>query len=576
MARRLLYSCRMKRLLSACLLASLPVVSACSEAADDAEANLPGDIDNNPDAQGEGGKGDAWNADNDPAQLARSLNYRLADLPKQGKLDKPVWKDRYPTAPANLPVAWSDTYWPTVEGSTNHRWIDRQTKSPLEKYDAAYNAATGCATQPAQMCGATAKADWDQYFTCAGPAAKWQMKSFQSLYEQIDGIDNDGDGKKDECDSSDDEGAQGWWGLCHAWTPASLLEPEPQHAVTLNGQTFEVADIKALTVTVYDKTSALMLGGRCNAETIDHDANGADANTECMDVNPGALHVVLTNFLGLKDMAVIEDRTASSQVWNQPLVGYSISKQVKVTATAANACVGATGSTWKFNTSAKSLYEVVLTTDYLVEGSASKQPLGMADYTSHDTYHYILELGSTGKIIGGKYCTDSVEDHPDFLWTPTAVSTSSYGRNPFVDLAKVRQLINLSVSAATPPPAGNIKTYQSTTAVEIPDNAPAGASSDITVPDTFTFTSLSASVDIKHTYRGDLRVSLLKDNTEVAVLSDKVGGSADDLVQTFTFAPAQLGGTTAGKGKWTLKVVDTAAQDTGRIAGFKLDFTTAR
>lgn len=574
MAWRLLYRRRMKRLLSACLLASLPVVSACTEAADDAEANLPGDIDNNADAQGAGGKGDAWNPDNDPAQLARSLNYRLADLPKQGKLDKPVWKDRYPTAPASMPAAWADTYWPTYEGSTNNRWIDRQTKSPLEKYDAAYNAAAGCATQPAKMCGATAKADWDQYFTCAGPAAKWQMKSFQSLYQQIDGIDNDGDGQKDECDSSDREGAQGWWGLCHAWTPASLLEPEPQHAVTLNGQTFEVADIKALIITLYDKTDALMLGGRCNAETIEHDAEGADANTECMDVNPGALHVVLTNFLGLKDMAVIEDRTAADQVWNQPLVGYAISKQEKVTATAANACVGASGSTWKFNTSAKSLYEVVLTTDYLVEGSPSKQPLGMASYTSHDTYHYILELGSTGKIIGGKYCTDSVEDHPDFLWTPKGVSTSSYGRNPFVDLAKVRQLINLSISTAQPPPAGNVKTYESTTAAEIPDNAPAGATSDITVPDTFTFTTLSASVDIKHTYRGDLRVSLLKDGTEVAVLSDKVGGSADDLVQTFTLTPAQLAGTSAGKGKWTLKVVDTAAADTGRIAGFKLVFTT--
>lgn len=248
MARRLLYGCRMKRVLSACLLASLPVVSACTEPVDDAEANLPGDIDNNPDAQG-GGKGDAWNADNDPAQLARSLNYRLADLPKQGKLDKPVWKDRYANAPANLPVAWADTYWPTYEGSTNHRWIDRQTKSPLEKYDAAYNAAAGCATQPAKMCGTTAKADWDQYFTCAGPASKWQMKSFQSLYQQIDGIDNDGDGQKDECDSSDREGAQGWWGLCHAWTPAALLEPEPQHAVTYGGETWEVADIKALIIT---------------------------------------------------------------------------------------------------------------------------------------------------------------------------------------------------------------------------------------------------------------------------------------------------------------------------------------
>ncbi len=50
-----------------------------------------------------------------------------------------------------------------------------------------------------------------------------------------DGIDNDGDGKIDEYGSDGIDGIQGWWGTCHAWTPASQLVPEPQHAVTLNG-----------------------------------------------------------------------------------------------------------------------------------------------------------------------------------------------------------------------------------------------------------------------------------------------------------------------------------------------------
>ncbi len=559
----------MKRvLLTSCLL----VVNACAdEVGDDAESNLPGDIDNNP-GGGDDGKGDAWNASNDPAVLARSLNYRLAELPKVGKLDKPVWKDRYPAAVGKAPVAWSDTYWPTAEGSTNHRWIDARTQSPLEKYDAAYNATVGCSAQPAQMCGATAKAAWDTYFACAGPAAKWHMRSFQSLNQQIDGIDNDSDGMKDECDSSDDEGAQGWWGLCHAWAPAALLEPEPQHAVTVGGVRFEVADIKALIVTVYDRNNAMMVGGRCNAEMIDHDVNGSDANTECMDVNPGTLHVVLTNFLGLNDLALVEDRTAGRQVWNQPLAGYKVTKQAKVTNTAANACVGATGNKWTFNTAAKSLYEVRLTTDYLVEGNASTRPLGMDGYVSHDEYHYILELGATGKIIGGKYCTDSVENHPDFLWAPTGVATSSYGRNPHVDLAKVRALINLSIADVTSG-GGGVKTYESTTATEIPDDNTAGAAVAITVPDAFDFSSLSVGVDIKHTYRGDLKVTLQKNGVEVAVLADQVGGSADDLVQTFTLTATQLGAAT-GKATWTLKVEDTAAADTGRIAGFKLMFST--
>lgn len=560
----------MKRALFSALLVSS--LAACAEEAiDESESNLPGDIDNATDDSG--GKGDAWNSSNDPIRLAQRLNYRLADLPKTGKLDKPVWKDRYPAAVGKADVAWADTYWPTMERSTNIRWDGASVKSPLEKYDAAYNSAAGCATQPAETCGSGAKAAWDTYFTCAGPAAKWQMKSFQSLYQQIDGVDNDGDGQKDECDASDDEGAQGWWGLCHAWSPAALLEPEPQRAVTVGGVTFEVADIKALIQTVYDRSSAAMLGGRCNAETVEHTVGGSDANTECMDVNPGALHVVLTNFLGINDMAVVEDRTASGQVWNQPLLGYNVTMQDEVTPARANACVGTTGDTWTFNRNAKKLFEVKLTTDYLFEGEASDRPLGTRGHVGHDTYHYILELGSTGKIIGGKYCTASVNDHPDFLWAPIAVSTSSYGRNPHVDLAKVRQLINLSI-ADVAPPTGGVKTYESTTATAIPDNSATGAAVTIAVPDTFNFASLSASVDIKHTWRGDLKVTLQKDGREVAVLSDKVGGSADDLVQTFTLTPAQLGGAATGRASWTLRVEDTAAQDVGRIVGFKLVFTT--
>ncbi len=561
----------MKRNLFTACLFSLPMLAAaCADSGegDDAESNLPGDIDN---AEDDGGKGDAWDYGNDPARLANRLNYRLADLPRAGKLDKPVWKDRYPAAVGRAPVAWSDTYWPTAQLSHNVRWNGRTVKSPLEKYDAAFNNAAGCETQPDTTCGPTAKAKWDTYRTCAGPAAKWQL-SYQGLNQMFDGINNDGKGGVDDCSSSDDEGPQGWWGTCHAWAPVALLEPEPLKAVTYGGQTFEVADIKALLQNTYERTNALMLGGRCNAMTIEHNGT-TSANTECMDVNPGALHVVLTNFLGINDMAVVEDRTAHQEVWNQPMVGYNITKQEKVSATRANECVGATGSTWTFNSSAKSLYEVELTTDYLTEGNASTSPLGMASYVSHDSYHYILELGSTGKIIGGKYCTSSITDHPDFLWAPTGVSGSSYGGNPNVKLDKVRMLLNMSLETGGGGGGGaGDKTYESTTGASIPDNSATGASVALNVPDTFTFKSLSVSVDIEHTWRGDLKVELQKNGTTVSTLHDQTGGSADNLTQTYTLTPAAVGGD-AGKANWSLKVTDTAAQDTGRIKTFKLVFS---
>jgi hypothetical protein len=554
--------------LRACLF-SLPLLSACPPAADEApeEANLPGDIDNSTDGLDD--KLDAWDYRNSPERLANNLQYRLADLPRSGKLEKPVWADRYPQAVGKVPVAWADTYWPTAQGSSNARWMGAQVKSPLEKYDAAFNSADGCEAMPAQLCGENAKTEWDQYFSCAGPAAKWQIRSFQAIFQQIDGIDNDGDGQIDECDDTDDEGAQGWWGLCHAWTPASLLEPEPQKAVTYNGQTFEVGDIKALIQTLYDRNEALMLGGRCNLKTFSVE-NITSANDECADTNPGALHVVLTNFIGINDSALAMDKTASYEVWNQPITGYEVLMQDKVTATRANECVGASGSSWTFNTSAKQLYEVKTRVEYLVEGNASTRPLGMSGYLRNDTYHYILELGSTGKVIGGRYCSDSANHHPDFLWAPIRVSTSSYGRNPHVSLDKVRTLINLSLQDDAPP-SGNERTFENTVGAAIPDNSPAGASLAITVTEAFTFKRLSVSVDIEHTFRGDLLVELHKDGARVATLHDRAGGSAHDLVQTYTLTPAQVGGD-AARGTWELKVTDTAAQDVGRIKSLKLAF----
>ena len=69
--------------------------------------------------------------------------------------------------------------------------------------------------------------------------------------------------------------------------------------------------------------------------------------------------------------------------------------------------------------------------------------LGFKNNTSTDDYHYILEVGSSGKVIGGRYCGDATNRHIDFLWAPTGTYSPS---NPSVDLAKVKQLIKASVA----------------------------------------------------------------------------------------------------------------------------------
>ena len=537
-------------------------------AADDAAGDecLPGDIDCS--VPSTDGKADGFDYKNDPVRMSQSLKYTLADLPKSGELKTPTWKAQFPDAVGRVPVAWADTYWPTSEGSHNARWQGANVKSPLEKYDAAFNSAPGCATYPSAQCGENIKAQWDTYFGCAGPAAKWQSTVFQGAGDMHDGRDNNGDGKKDECyGDKDADGVAGWWGTCHAWTPASLLMPEPQHSVVMNGQTFEVADIKALTQNIFDSTSAVMLGGRCNSKEISHDVNGS-ANEECRDVNPGAMHVILTNFLGIAQLPLIEDRTANFEVWNQPVVKYNVTKQTKVTASAANTCVGQTGSTWKYNTNAKDLYEVKTTVTYIVEGSPSTRPIGFANNTSTDDYHYILEVGSTGKVIGGRFCKDSEDSHIDFLWSPTGRYNPS---NPYVNVAKVKELIAKSISTSTGGGGGTAKVFTATpTSASIPDNSPTGVTVDVPVTGVTGSPSLTVSVDITHTYSGDLVLTLLKDGVKVKELRKDQGGSTANIVESYNLSAAEVGSNP--NTRWSLKVVDDAAQDTGKVNSVKLSF----
>jgi hypothetical protein len=544
------------------LLTSVQMLG-CAIEEDAGDECLPGDIDcAEPSADG---KADGFDYKNDPARMSQNLKYTLADLPKKGELKTPVWKAQFPEAATRVPVAWADTYWPTAEGSHNVRWLGPTVKSPMEKYDAAFNNAPGCATQP-PMYGTGAKAKWDTYNGCAGPAAKWQSNSFQGGSDMHDGVDNDGDGKVDDHGTDGIDGIAGWWGTCHAWAPAALMLPEPQKAVTVNGQTFEVADIKALMQNIFDSSSAVMLGGRCNSKEITHDVNGS-ANDACADVNPGAMHVILTNFLGIAQLPLVEDRTANYEVWNQPVLAYEVKKQVEVTATAANQCVGQTGSTWKYNTNAKKLYEVSMFVTYLTESGASRTPVGFANNKAYDTYHYILETNTAGKVIGGRFCTDSTNSHIDFLWSPTGSYRSS---NPHINVAKVKELIAKSISTGgTTNPTAKVFTATPTTA-SIPDNNPTGVTVDVPVTGVTGSVALTVSVDITHTYSGDLVLSLLRDGTRVKDLRVNTGGSTPNIVESYNLTAAEVGSTV--NTRWTLKVVDNAAQDVGKVNSVKLSF----
>jgi hypothetical protein len=61
----------------------------------------------------------------------------------------------------------------------------------------------------------------------------------------------------------------------------------------------------------------------------------------------------------------------------------------------------------------------------------------------HDRYEYILELDATGRIVGGEWLPVSRRSHPDFLWIPTRVATSSVARGA-ITYANVKDLVDAS------------------------------------------------------------------------------------------------------------------------------------
>ncbi|MEM9192553.1 MAG: peroxidase family protein [Myxococcota bacterium] len=108
--------------------------------------------------------------------------------------------------------------------------------------------------------------------------------------------------------------------------------------------------------------------------------------------------------------------------------------------------------------------------------------------------------------------------------------------------------------------------------IAIPDNGPA-VESEISVMGAGVVGSLVISLDIQHTYRGDLVVSLVAPSGSEVVLSDREGGSAEDLVLR-DVALSEFDGSVA-EGTWILRVADRAGADVGTIDSWSLRIVAA-
>ncbi len=140
-----------------------------------------------------------------------------------------------------------------------------------------------------------------------------------------------------------------------------------------------------------------------------------------------------------------------------------------------------------------------------------------------------------------------------------------------VDVPDVR--IGFRVGAAAPAPTVR---GENLTAVPIPDNTPAGISSKIRISAAGSVKRLAASLDISHTYIGDLLVELMGPGGAKVVLHNRAGSGTDNLVQRYDSAsvPSMAGLLGVGaEGDWVLKVSDLEGQDVGQLNRWSLDMT---
>ncbi len=115
---------------------------------------------------------------------------------------------------------------------------------------------------------------------------------------------------------------------------------------------------------------------------------------------------------------------------------------------------------------------------------------------------------------------------------------------------------------------GTGTTYTNAADYQIRDNATVSSPIAVSGRSGNASSTSKVAVNIVHTYRGDLKVDLVAPDGSVYVLSNRAGGSADNLNATYTVNLSSE----ALNGTWNLRVNDNAGGDVGYINSWGLTF----
>jgi hypothetical protein len=174
-------------------------------------------------------------------------------------------------------------------------------------------------------------------------------------------------------------------------------------------------------------------------------------------------------------------------------------------------------------------------------------------------YSYTFEMYPSSGGINGFYPPDEVIGRETARNRDAVLLLLDYSDCP-------SRVIGVSCDGTQPPPGPS---FENTADVTIPD---AGAAVSSSIPVTGVAgnapADLSVSVDIKHSYRGDLQIDLVAPDGSAYRLKNTSNDSADNVIATYTVNAAGE----VANGTWQLRVRDLYSIDTGYIDSWRITF----
>lgn len=293
---------------------------------------------------------------------------------------------------------WSDTYWPGYQGGIANRYLDPGHPNPFRYLSPRKEDLL--------------KMSQDEILKLS-PAEKFDILRGYYDYPLLKRVRN-----------VYSPNTESWVGICHGWTPAASNFPEPKSVTVMNPDgiviPFASSDVKGILSFYYaweasqirddgtenfgvDKTKITKnnphgywqrdpkmihfiykgLGNRTYSKK--EGRTGKVDNRG--DLNPGVLHLLLTNLMGRYHRAFNADIDKGAEVWNQPLYGY----QSKVI------------------TKQSSEFELLVETNlyYVSELDPSFKPHLNQQLIKIKPLKYWLYLDAQKNIVGGKWVKEN-------------------------------------------------------------------------------------------------------------------------------------------------------------------------